>query len=84
MLSEFERHAWNNRASSKKHPPAMACKAAIDQIERGELGKVIHAVVVLVERDDEGDLIHILQAGDMSELAVEGALNRVIYIQAKS
>ncbi len=61
----------------------MACKAAADQIERGELPDVRHIVVVAVQRtEDGGDLIHILQAGDMGELAVEGALIRASRIQA--
>lgn len=82
MLSEFERKAWENRTSSEKHPPVMAAKACVDQIERGELANIKHLVIVAVQDVDGSDLIHILQAGDLSQLAVEGALNRAIMLQA--
>lgn len=76
MLSEFERRAWETRTSATQHPPVMACKAVADQIERGELGKVRHVLVVVVEDVDSADRIHVIQAGDMSQLAAEGALGR--------
>lgn len=84
MLSELERRAWDSRTSSDKHPPAMACKAAVDQIERGELPNIKHIIVIAVQDIDGADLIHTLQAGGMSELAVEGALHRAIGIQSQS
>ena len=83
LLSDFERASWFNRTSSEKHPPAMACKAAVDQIARGELPNIKHAVVVLVQDVDGDDLIHVLQAGSLSELAIEGALLRAIRIQTE-
>lgn len=80
MLSEFERRAWSNRTSAERHAPEMACKATVDKIERGELKNIRHIAVIAVENVDGADLIHLIQAGDMSELAVEGALARAIKI----
>lgn len=82
-MSELERRAWETRTSSERHPPEMACKATLDQLERGLL-TAKHIVVVLVQDVDGADQIHLLQAGNMSELAVEGALLRAIRIQADS
>lgn len=76
MLSEFERRAWATRTSATQHPPAMACKAVADQIERGELPKIRHVIVVAIEDVGDGDRVHVIQAGDMSQLAAEGALGR--------
>ena len=84
MLSELERKAWETRGLAERHPPVMAAKAAVDQIERGELGTVKHVVVLVIEEKDEGDKINILQAGSLSELAVEGALHRAIHLQARA
>lgn len=80
ILSDFERAAWK-RGTAEKHPPRRALLAAADQIDEGL--EVKHAIVVLVVKaENGGDRIEILQAGDLSELAVEGALHRVITIQA--
>lgn len=84
ILSEIERAAWFNRTGADRHPPAMACRATLDQIARDEFDRVKHiAVVVVTEHPQGGDEIHILQAGEMSELAVEGALMRAARIQAQ-
>lgn len=85
MLTEFERKAWDSRGQANSHPPEMALKAALDQIERGEFKRVRHCIVVVIERreTDDGDFICTLQAGDMSELAVEGALFRAAHITRK-
>lgn len=84
MLSEIERAAWFNRTDADRHPPAMACRATLDQIARDELSNVRHVVVVVVRAHEEGgDAIHILQAGDLSELAVEGALMRAARIRTQ-
>lgn len=82
MLSEIERKAWEKRTDADKHSPTMALRAALDQIERKKIERVHHAVVVLIERDEDGtgDLIHVLQSGDLSEFATEGALGRAIRI----
>lgn len=80
ILSEIERRAWDLRMSAKDHQPAMACKAAADQIDAGKLGTVRHVIVVVVENIGGDDCIHLIQAGDMSDLAAEGALNRAIRV----
>ena len=81
-LTEFERRAWDNRTSSEKYKPEMACKVVIDDIEHGL--KVKHVAVVVVEDVDGADCVHLYQAGGMSELAVEGALGRAIAVQRES
>lgn len=81
-LSEFERCAWDNRNDSNQHKPEMACRVVVDDIEHGL--KVRHIAVVVVEDVDGADCIHLYQAGDMSELAVEGALSRAIAVQRES
>jgi predicted lipid-binding transport protein (Tim44 family) len=83
VLSEFERRAWDNRTSGGDHKPEMACKAVIDDIERGTI-KAKQCVVVVVEDVDGADRIHVYNAGSLSELAVEGALNRAIILQANA
>jgi hypothetical protein len=82
MLSEFERRAWDNRKSSEKHKPEMALKIVLDDIERGLNAK--HVAIVVIEDVEGGDRVHLYNAGDQSELAVEGALMRAIAIQARS
>jgi hypothetical protein len=80
MLSEFERRAWDQRGTSEKHKPEMACKIVLDDIERGELTNVKHIIVVVVQDRDGDDLIGTYHAGTLSELAAEGALGRAIRI----
>lgn len=82
MLSELERRAWDNRSSSEQHKPEMACKVVLDDIERGVL-KAEHVAVIVIENLERGQLVHIYQAGELSELAVEGALGRAIAMQAR-
>jgi hypothetical protein len=78
MVSEFERRAWETRTNSDKHPPEMALKMALDDIERGE-HKAKHVIVIMVDAcEDGGDYTHCYQAGSLSELAVEGAVNRAL------
>jgi hypothetical protein len=81
MVSEFERKAWETRSRGDQHPPVMALKMAQDDIER-DVFKIRHVIVVLVEDAGNDDVIHTYQAGDLSELASEGALSRAIRIAA--
>lgn len=84
MLTEFERKAWDSRSIADRHSPIMAAKAAVDQIERGEFVAVQHVVVLVIERHQcGGSQINILQAGELSELEVEGALHRAMHLQAQ-
>lgn len=83
MLSELERRAWNQRGTSEKHKPEMALKVCLDDIERGELSKVKHIAVVVIQDVEGGDLICTYHAGTLSELAVEGALGRAIALHSK-
>lgn len=79
MFNDLERKAWETRDGAAQHKPEMACKAALDQIERGVLTKPKHIIVVVVETgDNDSDIINIIQAGIFSEIAVEGALGRAI------
>lgn len=83
-MNDLERKAWESRTSSERHKPIMAAKAAVDQIERGELPNIKHLVIVAIEDVDGSDRVHILQVGDLSELAVEGALHRAINLQSQA
>jgi hypothetical protein len=83
MVSEFERRAWDTRTDADKNPPALALKIALDDIERGEIDPV-HIIVVHVQRDDKGEWVGYLQAGDLSTFAVEGVLARAARITAES
>lgn len=83
-LSEFERRAWESRSNADKHLPAMAMKATLDKIERGEI-KPKHVIVVYVEDDGQGgDFISMVQAGTLSQLGTEGALGRGIKLSQNS
>lgn len=85
MLSEIERKAWEKRTDADKHSPNMALRATLDQISRGELPNIRHVIVIAVERDaEEGDLVHFIQAGDLSEFATEGVLLRAIRISQEN
>lgn len=76
LLSEFERRAWEAKSSSERQPPRRALLATADQIESGEL-KPKHVCVIIIEDDGEGgDIISLNQGGEMSVLAVEGAMHR--------
>lgn len=82
MVSEFERRAWDNRTDADKHKPEMALKITLDDIERGKIDPC-HVIVLFVERDGDGfEKIGYLQAGDLSEFAVEGAMLRATRIAA--
>lgn len=75
-LSEFERKAWDAKSSSERQPPKRALLACADDIDAGEL-KPKHICVIVVEDDGEGgDVISLFQGGDLSVLAVEGAMHR--------
>lgn len=80
MISEFERKAWESREDADKHAPELAAKIVIDDIDRGALKNVKHIIVVVVEGVDDGELVHLYQAGKLSEYAAEGALGRAIRI----
>lgn len=80
ILSELERRAWDTRDASDKHKPEMAPKVVLDDMARGELPGVRHILVVVVQTVADGDLVHLYQAGDLSEFAAEGALGRAVSI----
>lgn len=80
MVSEFERKAWERREDANKHAPELAAKIVVDDIERGTLKNVKHVLVVVVEGVDDGELVHLYQAGSLSEFAAEGAMARAIRI----
>jgi hypothetical protein len=80
LLSEFERLAWQMRGSSERQPPRRALLATADEIESGAL-KPKHVCVIIIEDDGEGgDIISLNQGGEMSVLAVEGAMHRAARI----
>lgn len=80
-ISEFERRAWETRKSTEKIKPELALKVALDEIETGAK-KYRHVIITLVEDCGDGDMIAIYQAGDMSSLAVEGALHRAVSLSS--
>jgi hypothetical protein len=80
VISEFERRAWEKREDADKHPPELAAKVAIDDIERGALKNVKHVIVIAVEDVDGGDKLTLYQAGSLSEYAAEGAMFRAIRV----
>jgi hypothetical protein len=85
MLSDIERAAWARRTDADKHPPELACKVAIDEIERGVISNVKHIVVIVVRTvDDIGDKIMYYQAGELSEFAIEGVFARCVKISQES
>ena len=76
LLSELERRAWDSKATSERQPPRRALLATADDIESGAL-KPKHVCVIIIEDDGEGgDIISLNQGGEMSVLAVEGAMHR--------
>lgn len=81
ILSEFERRAWDARDSAEQQPPRRALLACADDIEADICGKVRHVAIVVVEDMGDGDRVHVYQAGDLSTLAVEGALGRAIRME---
>lgn len=84
ILSEFERKAWLNRGSAEQHKPAMVLKFLLDEIERGNINPV-HIIVVSIEREPSGtEFISASQAGDLTELATEGALFRAMCLSRDS
>ena len=77
-MNDLERKAWDVRTTADQHPPVMAAKAFVDQVERGDLVNIKHVLIVAVEDIDGGDYVHVLQAGSLSELAAEAALMRAV------
>jgi hypothetical protein len=85
MLTDIERAAWAKRTDADKHPPELACKVALDDIDRGVITNVKHVIVITVRNvDDQGDKIMYYQAGELSEFAVEGVFARCIRISQES
>lgn len=79
-MNEFERKAWETREDSTAHPPKRALDACLHDIERGEI-KPIQAVVVIVQRHDDGDIsVSTYQAGEQDTLGIVGALHRAAMI----
>jgi hypothetical protein len=78
MLTELERRAWEKRGTANDHVPVMALKVVLDDIERGEI-KPRHIIVIVVEPDEVGDdMVHRFNAGDLSTIAIEGAMFRAL------
>lgn len=76
-MDDLERKRWENSDSAEQHPPRRALLAVADDIEKGRLMKVKHVLVVVVEETEDGsDLVSIVQAGELTTLAAEGALFR--------
>lgn len=83
MLSEIERKAWDKRQGADAFPPAMAARVTVDRIARGEFPNLSHVVVVVVQTDEEGDYIEVLQTGNLTQLGVEGALHRAVSLSSQ-
>lgn len=76
-MDDLERKRWRSETKdASKHPPRRALLAVADDIERGACDPVRHVLIVCVHEVDGNDVISIVQAGELSTLAAEGALYR--------